>query len=279
MQVMDANDGVVQRLRAAGCVFAEQEAALLLAAAAEDPQAATLEEMVAERVSGTPLEYILGWAEFLNLRITVSPGVFVPRQRTRYLAELALHRVKAQARNVSEAAQLSQSGPARDVVVLEMCCGTGAVATVLAAAVPSARVYAADIDPAAVECAQRNLGARGQVYCGDLFAPLPQELRGRVDVLVANAPYVPTEQIALMPPEARLYEARAALDGGPDGVTVQERVAFQAMQWLAPQGRLLMETSRDQAPLTAELMERAGLRVKVKSSKKFYATVLTGTLG
>ena len=109
-------------------------------------------------------------------------------------------------------------------------------------------LHAADLDPAAVRCARRNVAAAGgRVYQGDLYAPLPKQLRGRVDVLVANAPYVPADAVALMPPEARLYEARVALDGGVDGLDVLRRVAAGAAEWLAPGGRLLVETSEAQA--------------------------------
>ena len=89
-----------------------------------------------------------------------------------------------------------------------------------------AELHAADIDPAAVRCARRNLAAAGgQVYQGDLYAPLPAGLRGRVDILLANVPYVPTGEVALLPPEARDHEARVALDGGADGLEVLRRVA------------------------------------------------------
>ena len=109
-------------------------------------------------------------------------------------------------------------------------------------------MHAADVDPAAVACARRNLPP---VYQGDLYAALPERLRGRVDLLVVNAPYVPTAAIATMPPEARDHEPRVALDGGADGLDVQRRVAADAPAWLRPGGALLIETGADQAPRTA----------------------------
>src|SRR3954469_19710192 len=223
-----SRSSIVRRLRDAGCVFAEDEADVLLEAAS-DP--ARLVEMVEQREAGQPLELIIGWAEFDGLRIVVAPGVFVPRRRTEFLAEQAVDR-----------------SPARGVLV-DLCCGTGAIAAVLRQRRPEAEVHAADLDPAAARCARRNLGA-APVHEGDLYDALPGELRGRVDVLVANAPYVPSAAIALMPPEAREHEAPAALDGAADGLDVQRRVAAGAPAWLAPGGALLVETSVRQAPAT-----------------------------
>ena len=252
---------VAARLRAAGCVFAEDEARLLLDAAAT---ATELEGLVARRVAGEPLEQILGWAEFAGLRIVVEPGVFVPRRRTELLVREAADRCSRVRGN-------------KRPVVVDLCCGSGAVAAALLNRLPGIEVHAADIDPAAVRCAQINIADRGQVYRGDLDEPLPDELRGRVDVLVANAPYVPTEAIGLMPPEARLHEPRVALDGGADGVDVQRRIAASAPGWLAPGGHLLIETGRDQVSLTVRAFERAGLATRVVRSAELSATVVVGT--
>jgi release factor glutamine methyltransferase len=244
---------VVTALRAAGCVFAEDEAQLLMSAAGSP---AELAESVARRVTGEPLEYILGWAEFCGLRIAVATGVFVPRRRTEFLAQQAI--------SLTEGASL----------VVDLCCGTGAIGAAVAAG-SEAVVYAADIDPVAVACARRNLPA-DRVFQGDLFHPLPRSLTGRVDVLVVNAPYVPTAAIALMPPEARLYEARLALDGGDDGLDVHRRVSASARRWLAPGGHLLIETSRPQSPQTAKAMTDAGLRAHVTRSEELDGTVVIG---
>src|SRR6185437_10871099 len=185
---------IVARLRAAGCVFAEDEARLLMSAARTP---AELDTMVGQRAAGLPLEQVLGWAEFCGLRITVAPGVFVPRRRTEFL--------------VRQAAALARPG----AVIVDLCCGAGAIGAALAAAVAGAEVHAADVDPAAVRCARQNLPA-GHVYQGDLYGPLPAGLRGRVQVLAANVPYVPTGEIRYLPPEARVHEPPAALDGGQD---------------------------------------------------------------
>jgi release factor glutamine methyltransferase len=247
---------VVGRLRAAGCVFAEEEADLLGEAA---QSAAALDDMVAQRVAGVPLEQILGWAQFCGLRIAVEPGVFVPRRRTEFL--------------VQQAAALAQPG----AVVVDLCCGSGAIGAAIAGRVDGLTLYCVDIDPAAVQCARRNVaGFAGEVFEGDLYDPLPATLRGRVDLLLANAPYVPTEEIGLMPPEARLHEPAVALDGGADGLDIQRRVAAAAPAWLAPGGHMLIETSRRQAPQTADAFTRSGLLAHVVTSDELSATVVVG---
>jgi release factor glutamine methyltransferase len=247
---------VVARLRAAGCVFAEDEARLLTGAAGD---AAELDALVARRVAGLPLEQLLGWAEFCGLRIAVDPGVFVPRRRTEAL--------------VREAAALA---PARAVVVVDLCCGSGAVGAALAAVLDVAELHAADVDPAAVACARRNLpGAR--LHAGDLFDALPRGLRGRVDVLAANVPYVPSGAIVLMPPEARLHEPRVALDGGADGLAVARRVIDGAPSWLAPGGSLLFETGEGQAGAARAAVTAGGLLARVVADDALGATVVIGT--
>ncbi|GAB3795278.1 putative protein N(5)-glutamine methyltransferase [Humibacter antri] len=304
-------DAVVARLRAAGCVFAEDEARLILDEAS-DPR--ELEAFVARRVVGEPLEYILGWAEFCGLRVSVAPGVFVPRQRTTLL--------------VREALRVAPRAP----VVLDLCCGAGAIGAGILAARPSADVHASDIDPVASDCARSTLvatrlaqgtpssqgapaeadaapagtgavpagtdaapaetnaepdltdaapdltdaAAAPHVYTGDLYEPLPASLRGRVDVIVANAPYVPTDEIRLMPPEAREHEAQAALDGGYDGLVLQRRVAEGAREWLSPGGHVLIETSRRQASATAGILEAAGFSAAIVRDDEVDGTVAVG---
>ncbi len=266
-------DAVVQRLRAAGCVFAEDEAELLLSDAGN---AAELEVSVARRVAGEPLEYVLGWAEFAGRRFAVEPGVFVPRHRTEFLVEQA----------VALARDLDVTGPGipsvPPVVVLDLCCGSGAIGATIAAALAAdgaaVELHATDIEPAAVRCARRNLAdAGGHVYQGDLFEPLPATLRSRVRILSANVPYVPTDEIALMPPEARDHEARVTLDGGSDGLAVLRRVAAAAVQWLAPGGHLLVETSERQAVDAVDIMSGHGLAARFATCEEAASTVVIGT--
>jgi release factor glutamine methyltransferase len=254
---------IVSALRAAGCVFAEDEALLLVA---EAPDSAVLAEWVDRRISGMPLEHILGWADFCGDRIAVDPGVFVPRRRT----ELLVHQAVGLLRDGALSAP---------PVVVDLCCGSGAVGTAIARLHPAAEVHSADIDPAAVNCARRNVDlVGGRVYQGDLFAALPPALQGRVRILAVNAPYVPTEAIRTMPPEARLYESRAALDGGGDGLVFHRRVAAEALQWLSSDGHLLIETSGQQAGRTSAIVAEAGLTVLTVHDDELDGTVVVGSL-
>ena len=255
--VTEIDPAVVARLRAAGCVFAEDEARLMTEAATTP---ADLEDLVRRRVAGEPLEPLLGWAEFDGLRILMDPGVFVPRRRTEFLVERAV----------------AIAHP--DAVVVDLCCGAAAIGVAIAAGLGSgATLVAADVDPAAVRCARRNVQPAGRVFEGDLYEALPAELRGRVDILAVNAPYVPTDEIALMPPEARLYEPGVALDGGKDGLEVHRRVAAGASEWLVPGGSLLIETSARQADRTARLFTAAGLDARIERSEDRDATVVIAT--
>ncbi|GGT40036.1 putative protein N(5)-glutamine methyltransferase [Streptomyces chromofuscus] len=252
-----SRSSVVAALCAAGCVFAEDEAELILGAARTPDELAA---MVDRRASGLPLELVVGWAGFAGLRIAVEPGVFVPRRRTEFLVEQAL----AAAPDAS--------------VVVDLCCGSGAVGAALAAALRPVELHAADIDPAAAHCARRNVaGYGGRVHTGDLYAALPGELRGRVGILAANVPYVPTAELALLPAEARDHEPPVALDGGADGLDVLRRVAGGAREWLAPGGCLLTETSERQAPAAVDAFTRAGLTTRLAVSEELYAHVVIGT--
>jgi release factor glutamine methyltransferase len=254
-------DTAVRRLRAAGCVFAEEEADIL-AASASSPE--ELDAMVRRRVDGEPLEQVVGWADFCGLRVVVEPGVFVPRRRTTLLVREA----------VATAGSLT-----RPAVVVDLCCGTGALGLAVVAALGDGELHAADADPAAVRCARRNLGARGTVHEGDLDAPLPARLRGRVDLLLANVPYVPTDEIPLLPHEARLYEPATALDGGSDGLRVLARVATLAPRWLSPLGAVLLETSERQADAAVAILEAEGLAAGTVTDDELGATVVVGRLG
>ncbi|MEH7401064.1 putative protein N(5)-glutamine methyltransferase [Gottfriedia acidiceleris] len=248
---------IIEQLRNAGCVFAEEEAQLLIS------EANTFEElltMVNLRVTGSPLEYILGWAEFYGDRIVVVPGVFVPRRRTEFLAQMAI--------------ELSVPG----VKVVDLCCGSGAVGVAISKAVGLVSLYAVDIDSTAVQCAKCNVSKLGGlVYEGNLYNPLPPQLLGNVDIIVANAPYVPTEAITSLPQEARLYEPKVALDGGKDGNDIHRKVAENASFWLASGGHLLIETSKIQAPQTVEIFTQCGLIAGLAHDNDLDATVVIGT--
>lgn len=240
---------LVARLRAAGCVYAEDEAALLASVA----HGADLDALVARRCAGEPLEHLLGFVDFCGRRYRVSPGVFVPRQRSALLVETA--------------ADLGGR------VVLDLCCGCGALGLAVRDRIdPGVEVVATDLSPAAVEDARAN--GVTEAFVGDLFDALPAGLRGRVDLLVANTPYVPSAAVRDLPPEARDHEPLLALDGGPDGTAVQRRVLAEAAAWLAPGAALLTETSSVQAEALAALAGGLGWEADVVRDPERGATVL-----
>ncbi|MFD2793290.1 putative protein N(5)-glutamine methyltransferase [Promicromonospora vindobonensis] len=274
-------DQLVARLRSAGCVFAEDEARILTEAA--DGDAARLERLVSARVDGLPLEHLVGWAELDGRRWLVAPRVFVPRQRSELLVREAAERAAG------------DGTAAGTILLVDLCCGCGAlggaVASRLLATGRDVEIHAADVDPVAVTCAHDNLktladdaaapqaGAlTAHTYAGDLADPLPAEVWGRVDVLVANAPYVPTDAISLMPPEAREHEPHAALDGGDDGLAILRRVIDLAPKLLRPGGHLLVETGDGQVSAAVGHMTAAGLRATVLSDDELGATALAATL-
>jgi release factor glutamine methyltransferase len=249
---------VIERLRAAGCVFAEEEAAILGDAA---PDEATLDDLVRRRCSGEPLEQVVGYADFAGIRVRLRPGVFVPRVRSEWLV-----------REGVEAARLK----ARPVVV-DLCCGSGALGLAVRAQLPGVDLYAADVEPAAVACARENFGEdANRVFLGDLFAPLPARLAGTVDVLLANVPYVASRHIALLPAEARDHEPRTALDGGDDGLDIFRAVLAAAPQWLSPGGTVFSEITEAQLETAVAVVRAAGLEPAVSQDDDLEATVIAG---
>lgn len=217
-----------------------------------------LDRMVAQRVAGAPLEQVVGWAEFCGLRIAVEPGVFVPRRRTEFLVEQAIVVLPPKA------------------VVLDLCCGAGAIGVALLSRRPGVSLCAADVDPVAAACARRNLDA--PVYDGDLYGPLPARLRGAFDVIVANVPYVPSADVPYLPSEARDHEPLTSLDGGADGLDVLRRVAAEAPLWLRSCGHLLIETSERQAAAAVQAFQSSGLHARTVTDDERGATVVIGTV-
>lgn len=227
---------IVRALAAGGCVDPEAEAAVLIEAAREG--AGTIDELVARRLDGEPLAWIAGWVSFCGLRISVDRGVFVPRPHTQALAR--------------RAAQLLPD----DGVAVDVCTGCGAVAAFLRSAHPNATVFATDVDPAAIANARRN-GI--DALLGDLDEPVPPAVTGRVDVVTAVVPYVPTEELHLLPRDVLEHEPRRALDGGPGGTAILLGAAEAAGRLLGPGGSVLLELGGDQAAAIATALEERGL--------------------
>jgi release factor glutamine methyltransferase len=227
---------VVHALADGGCVAPDAEAEALLRASSEG--VGPIEELIARRLRGEPLAWITGWARFCGIRIRVDPGVFVPRPHTETLARRAVSLLPTEG------------------IAVDLCTGSGAVAVVLGSGRPRATVIATDVDPMAVACARRNgVGA----LVGDLDEPLPPSIRGRVDVMAAVVPYVPTEELHLLPRDVLDNEPRHALDGGPRGTTVLVRAGEAAARWLRPGGSVVLEIGGNQAGELATTLTDVGL--------------------
>jgi release factor glutamine methyltransferase len=242
--------GLIAALFAGGSVFPEDELDALAAAASTD---AELRALVARRVAGEPVEYLVGHAEFAGLQLRVASGVFVPRFRTEFLAGLAADRVVSGQR------------------LLDLGCGVGTIAAFVASRVSGVWITAVDVDPVALECACVNLPGATVVLAGR-----PGELpAGPFDLIVANLPYVPSVEVALMPRDARDHEFLAALDGGPDGLGPLRLYAPGLPRLLAQGGRFLVEVAEDQASGACGILQDAGLAsVSVHHDEEVDATVI-----
>ena len=226
---------MTQRLAEAGCIAAREEADELIRAAAGDLD--VLEELVLRRTVGEPIAWLTGAVTFCDISVLVAPGVYVPRGHTQPLAR--------------QAATLLPAGG----VAVDVCTGSGAIAAVLAAAVPTARVLATELDGEAARCARTN-GV--EVFEGFLDDPLPRAIEHRVDVLTAVVPYVPTGSLHLLPRDVQAFEPRLALDGGVDGTDLLVEVVRRSTRWLRPGGWLLLELGGDQAEPIGHLLRERG---------------------
>ena len=199
-------------------------------------------EYVRQRLQRVPVQYITGVAAFRHLELTVTPAVLIPRPETEVLVDVALE-------------LLPEGGR-----VLDLCCGSGAVALSLAQEAAAAEVVAADVSAAALEVAKANgqrcgLAERVEWHCGDLFAPL----RGTepFDLVAANPPYVRRGDLAQLAPEVRDYEPHLALDGGEDGLAYYRRIAQEAADFIRPGGYLLLEVGDGQSAAVEALLARS----------------------
>lgn len=221
---------VVDQLRWAGCVYADDEARLIIETAAGDQ--AAMNRLLTRRCSGEPLELVVGFADFAGVRVGVVPGVFLPRVRSEGLVDIA--------------AELLGGEDRSSRIVVDLGCGTGALLMAVLARV-DCTAYAVDSDPVAVRVAAANLAGSGvTVLLGDLLDPLPGSIRGRVKVVLANLPYVPTDRMGTLPREARLYEPASVLDGGVDGLLPLGRALATAGDWLSADGTYLCELDAGQ---------------------------------
>ena len=230
---------VVTRLREGGVESPEAEARWIVRAAA----GRDLDELVRRRLAGEPLQYVLGTAAFRRLELRVGPGVFIPRPETELVAERAMARL-----------------PERGTLV-DVCTGSGAIALSVADERPDASVVATELSPAASQWATSNRDASGlrvDLYQGDLFAPLPTDLAGRVDVAVSNPPYVDPDERSLLPRDVVDHEPEVGLFAPGMGTSVIARIASEARSWLRPDGWLVLEIGETQGAAVRSLLEERG---------------------
>src|SRR3954447_206199 len=217
-------------------------------------QQRTFEEWIERRLTGEPVAHITGTTEFKGLDLIVEPGVFVPRDSSEWLAEQAIRRLR----------QREKPGH------VDLASGMGTIAPAVAAEVPKAEVFGAELSTEGVKLARKNakkLGVKAQFGSGDLFAPVPKRLRGQVDVITIHPPYVANDEVADLPDEIREWEPEHTLtDRSPDGLGLVRRTVEEAPTWLKPNGWVLMETDPDRARDVRKVMTKGGFR-DVESTK------------
>lgn len=213
-----------------------------------------LDELTAQRLSGTPLAHLTGRQHFMGLELLAGPQALIPRQETELLARTALTLLK----------QVASTAGERPVKVIDVCTGSGNLALALAHGEPRAQVFAADLSEDAVALAQANavhLGLQGRVQCrsGDLLAPFDDpDFHGQVDLLVCNPPYISSGKLDTMPTEIVGFEPRLAFDGGPFGVRILQRLMREAPRYLRPAGWLVFEVGLGQGPAVMQWLNKAG---------------------
>lgn len=212
-----------------------------------DAQLASFRELVKRAADEEPIAYLTGKAPFFNLEFHVTRDVLIPRPDTETLVE-----------NVLQLARITTGLEAPRV--LDLCTGCGCIAAAIAQHLKGATVVATDSSPAAAEVAKQNIARLGlsdrvTVEIGDLYEPLARVVDARqFDLIVANPPYIPTAQIAALDRSVRDYEPAAALDGGPDGLSVHRRILEGAPQRLVPGGRIFLEIAFDQREAAMQMI-------------------------
>ncbi|MEN6371550.1 MAG: peptide chain release factor N(5)-glutamine methyltransferase [Armatimonadota bacterium] len=201
----------------------------------------------ARRAKREPLAYITGKKEFWALSFDVTSAVLVPRPETETLVETALSTLRER----------------ENPLIADIGVGSGIIAVSLAVELPDAVVYATEISSGAVEIARRNalkhqVEVRVDILEGDLLDPLPEKVKGKLDAVVSNPPYIPSEEIDHLQPEITGYEPRGALDGGPDGMDYHRRILESSREWLKPGGWVHMEIGKGQGEAVSAYARELG---------------------
>lgn len=206
-------------------------------------------ELIAQRAARVPAAYLAGTREFYSLDFFVTPDVLIPRPETELLVDVVLS---------------SSLSAHPHPILVDLGTGSGAISVTLAKHLPACRIIAVDISTAALAVATKNAEYHGvsnriDFVEGDLFAPLPSDIRGAVHGIVSNPPYIPTGEIPHLAPEIKNFEPPQALDGGTDGLEFYRRISGEAPAWLAPGGLLAVEVGYDQGEKVAAMFAAAGL--------------------
>jgi release factor glutamine methyltransferase len=266
LSFLEAINAATAKLTAAGITDARRDAETLLAHgirkdraylyahpqdAFDDEQRLLFEQVIERRAQREPLQYIIGKQEFWGLEFTVTPDVLIPRPETELVVERAL--------------KFAGAEEARQMTVLDLCTGSGCIAISLATELPHARFFAIDKSESALAIARENadkhgLAQRIRFLAGDLFQPVEQfDIRGRVDLIVSNPPYVRADELPLLQPEVRDYEPAMALVSGPAGTELHQRIIRDAPEYLKQNGALIMELGLGQAGALKKMIEASGL--------------------
>ena len=237
-------DPLIARLRDAGCVFAEDEAAEIRRVHGDDHAAA--DAVAAQRALGRPLEQVLSVAVFAGVEVQLADGVFVPRRRAEALVDEAL-RARPEAR-----------------VVVDLVCGCGPIAAALARRLPDADVHAVDIDDEALACARVNADVFGfAVHAGDWWSALPSTLTRTIDLAVAYLPQVPHASLADIPADFRDHEPERSVAGGPDGLDPLRAVLRDSASWMSSAGLIVTLVAEEQFDLARRLAPPDRLRLVI----------------
>lgn len=243
------------------CFLTGSDKVTLFLKAEEEADAETEEkyfELIKKRAERVPLQHITGSQEFMGFTFKVNPQVLIPRQDTETLVTEAAGVIRNMpARKLSLMERLKGD---REREVLDLCCGSGAIAISMAKICSGIKVTACDISGEAIETAEENakrLHARVKFLCGDMFRPVKDK---RFDMIVTNPPYIRTSMISILQEEVKGHEPLKALDGGRDGLNFYRTIVREAADYLKPSGYLLMEIGHDQGE---------DLRKMLKDSDKY----------
>ncbi len=221
-------------------------------------QAAALDKMIQRRLAREPLQYILGYDEFLGIKVFVGPGVLIPRPETELMAALAIKKIRT--KNSEHRTQTTDYG--KRFTVLDLCTGSGCIALAIAKEFPDAEVFGSDISETSVRYAKENAEINRikniSFVHGPFFEPFETGPQLLFDLIISNPPYITADDIKSLQPEIRLWEPETALNGGPDGLDLYRKLIPSANRFLKPDGLIMLEIGYSQARDVKAIMRTAG---------------------